>query len=84
MVNDKILIFGGSKENEAATANVTMYDITKELEPLSYGVCNMATVKNGENVILAGGSSRYGSSSNSKNTVISYNIKTQKSTELPN
>ena len=100
LVNDKILIFGGGKESEAATANVTMYDITKhefkELEPLPYGVCNMATVKYGKNVILAGGSSEYrstsnskntvwfgSSSSNTKNTVISYNIKTQKSTELP-
>ena len=87
LVNYKIFIFGGGKGSEAATANVTMYDITKnefkELEPLPYGVCNMATVKYGENAILAGGSDRYDCRYGYKNTVISYNIKTQKSTELP-
>ena len=87
LVNDKIFIFGGGKESKPATANVTMYDITrnefKELEPLPYEVCNMATVKYGENVILAGGSGKYGLTSKIKNTVVSYNIETQKSTELP-
>ena len=87
LVNDKTFIFGGGKRNETATTNVTMYDITKnefkELEPLPYGVCNMATVKYGENAILAGGSDRYDCRYGYKNTVISYNIKTQKSTELP-
>ena len=86
LVGDKIFIFGGSKGNEAATSKVTMYDISKnefkDLEPLPYGVCDMATGKYGENVILAGGSDKY-SSGNIKNTVISYNIETQKSTELP-
>ena len=76
LVNDKILIFGGYYD-------VTMYDITKnvvmELAPLPYKVCNMATVKRGENVVLAGGANRC----RSLNTVISYNIETQKSTELP-
>jgi N-acetylneuraminic acid mutarotase len=61
-----------------------MYDITKnefkELAPLPYVVCNMATVKYGENVILAGGSNEMG---NVKTTVVSYNIETQKSTMLP-
>ena len=87
LVNDKILIFGGGKVTEAAIADVTMYDITKnefkELEPLPYGVCNMATVKYGENVILAGGTGKYGSSNYNKKTVISYNIETQKGTQLP-
>ena len=86
LVNDQILIFGGGKERQSATADVTMYDITKnelkELEPLPYGVCNMATVKYGENVVLAGGSNQY-VYGESKNTVISYNITTQKSIELP-
>ena len=86
LVNDKILIFGGHNGNyqDLESANVTMYDITKnevkELAPLPYGVCNMATVKFGKNVVLAGGYS-YGCSI--RNTVISYNIETQKSTELP-
>ena len=83
LANDKIYIFGGSKNSEA-TADVTMYDIPKnefkELAPLPYEVCNMATATFGENVILAGGSN---TTTQNKNTVISYNIKTQKSTELP-
>ena len=82
LVNDKILIFGGRYENYVMSANVTMYDITKnevkELAPLPYKVYNMATVKCGENIVLAGGSSDW-----ILNTVISYNIETQKSTELP-
>ena len=84
LVNDKILIFGGHNGNYwIGSANVTMYDITKnevkELAPLPDGVCNMATVKFKENVVLAGGTGSY----TEKNTVVSYNIETQKSTELP-
>ena len=68
------------------TANVTMYDITKnefkELAPFPYEVCDMATAKYGENVILAGGlePSSIGSR---RSTVLSYNVETQKTTELP-
>ena len=87
LVNDKIFIFGGGGRGYGASSKVTMYDIRKnefkDLEPLPYGVCNMATVKYGENVILAGGTSQYNSHRYAKNKVISYNIKTQKSTELP-
>jgi hypothetical protein len=79
LVNDKILMFGGT-----TSASVTMYDITKnefkELAPLPYQVCNMATAKWGENVILAGGgTNQY----NNRNTVVSYNIETEENTELP-
>ena len=74
VVNDKILIIGD--------CDVTMYDITKnefkELKPLPCNVSNIATVKFEENVVLAGSNPREGF----KNTVISYNIETQKSTEL--
>jgi hypothetical protein len=87
LVRDQILIFGGAKNDDKATANVTMYDIPrnefKELKPLPYGVCNMATVMFGEYVILAGGSDEYNYRRNIKNTVVSYNIETQESTELP-
>ena len=86
LANDKIYIFGGGKNREA-TADVTMYDIPKnefkELAPLPYEVCNMATATFGENVILVGGSDEYNSVRYAKDTVISYNIKTQESTELP-
>ena len=86
LVNDKILFFGGHSGNyqDLESANVTMYDITKnevrQLAPLPYGVYNMATVRFGENVVLAGG---YDYDYSIRNTVISYNIETQKSTELP-
>jgi N-acetylneuraminic acid mutarotase len=84
--NDKILIFGGGESWDKATAKVTMYDITKnefkELAPLPYVVCNMATVKLGENVVLVGGSNGP-FIGNEKNTVVSYNIETEESTELP-
>ena len=84
LVDNKIFIFGG--RNSDVSAKVTMYDITKnefkDLEPLPYGVCDMATAKYGDNIVLAGGSDPNGYLEH-KNTVISYNIKTQKSTELP-
>jgi hypothetical protein len=84
--NDKILIFGGGDGWYNSTANVTMFDITKnefkELAPLPYAVCNMATVKYGENVILAGGlSSRC--YRDDKDTILTYNIETEDSTKLP-
>ena len=88
LANSKILMFGGCTRGKTkqATANVTMYDITKnefkELTPLPYEVCNMATVKLGENVILAGGAGQY-PYDNKKTTVVSYNIETEESTELP-
>ena len=84
--NDKILIFGGGDGWCNATANVTMFDITKnefgELAPLPYEVFNMATVKYGENVILAGGlSSRCYRDDN--DTILIYNIETEESAKLP-
>jgi hypothetical protein len=88
--NDKILIFGGSRKcgyYDSASCNVTMYDITKnefqELASLPHGACNMATVKLGENVILAGCSTQSCYSIVLKRKVVSYNIETQKSTTLP-
>ena len=82
-----IASFGFSRETNIATENVLMYDITKnefkELAPLPYKVCNMATVKYEDNIILVGGCDHYDSWGNVKNTVISYNTETQKSTELP-
>ena len=87
LVNDKILIFGGhSGYWTFGSAKVTMYDITKnevkQLAPMPYAVCNMATVKFKENVVLAGGTNHYDGGV-IRNRVISYDIETQKSTELP-
>ena len=63
-----------------------MYDITKkecqELAPLTYPVSYMATVKWGDdNVMIIGGTDNNGQT---LNKVLMYNIKTQKSHELPN
>ncbi len=88
LVNDKILIFGGhaKEETNRATAKVTMYDITKnefqDLAPLPYEVCNMATAKYEENVFLAGGLDSP-SKGHEKDTVVSYNVETQKGAMLP-
>ena len=86
LVNDKILILGGRDCQSKATAKVTMYDITmntfQELAQLPYKVFNMATVNFGENVVLAGGSDQF-YFADVKSTVVSYDIKTQKSAMLP-
>ena len=85
---DKILIVGG-RESIGGSSNlrsVVMYDITKnecqELAPLPYLVYGMATVKwNDDNVMIMGGAD---SDARPLNKVLMYNIKTQKSHELPN
>jgi N-acetylneuraminic acid mutarotase len=86
LVNDKIMIFGGRDRQSKTTAKVTMYDITmntfQELAQLPYKVFNMATVKFGENVVLSGGSDKF-YYVDVKSTVVSYDIKTQKSAMLP-
>ena len=83
----KILIVGGSKNgwNYSPISNVVMYDIEKnkfqELAPLPYPVSEMATVKWGEdNVIVMGG---LDSNAEPLNSVLLYNVRTQKSHVLP-
>ena len=93
LLEDKVFMFGGNaripernQSRSEPTANVTMYDITKnefkELAPLPYEVCDMATAKYGENVILAGGVEPSPDGSR-RSTVLSYNVETQKTTALP-
>ena len=84
---DKIVIVGGRNDVNSNTAlsSVVMYDITKnecqELAPLPYPVCDMATVKWGDdNVMIIGGAD---SACRPLNKVLMYNIKTQKSHMLP-
>ena len=84
---DKILIVGGKKSGFSSSAlrSVVRYDITKnecqELAPLPYPVHDMATVKwDDDNVMIMGGAGSYGQP---LNKVLMYNIKTQKSRELP-
>ena len=81
---DKILIVGG--KSKSILRSVIMYDITKnqfqELAPLPYLIHKMATVKwDDDNVMIMGGAD---SNNQSLNKVLMYNIKTQKSHELPN
>ena len=84
---DKILIVGGrdSWKRNSALKSVVTYDISKnecqELAPLPYPVYGMATVKWGDdNVMIMGGKD---TKNQSLNKVLMYNIKTQKSHELP-
>ena len=82
---DKIFIVGGISM-KSGLRSVIMYDITKnkfqELAPLPYPVYDMATVKWGDdNVMIMGGAD---SNEQPLNKVLMYNIKTQKSHELPN
>ena len=85
---DKILIVGGRMSVLSFTClrSVVMYDITKnecqELAPLPYPVSDMATVKwDDDNVMIMGGAD---SNNQPLNKILMYNIKTQKSHELPN
>ena len=84
---DKIVIVGGTPDvwSDEVLRSVVMYDITKneckELAPLPYPVCEMATVKWGDdNVMIMGGAD---SNDEPLNKVLIYNIKTQKSHMLP-
>ena len=85
---DKIFIVGGTKSIRinSILRSVVMYDITKnvcqELEPLPYPIYQMATVKWGDDKLIVMG----GADSNNQalNKVLMYNIKTQRSYELPN
>ena len=85
--DDKVLIVGGLqvKKYDTISKAVFLYDVSKnecqELAPLPYVVCEVATVKWGnENILIAGGSDSNGEP---LNKVLLYNIKTQKSHELP-
>ena len=85
---DKILIVGGRSgaRSSLSLRSVVMYDITKnkfqKLAPLPYPVHEMATVKwDDHNVMIIGGVDSY---DQTLNKVLMYNMKTQKSQELPN
>ena len=85
---EKILIVGGKVTglSDSILSSVVMYDIIKkkcqQLAPLPYPVRDMATVKWGDdNIMIMGGA---GINNHPLNKVFMYNIKTQKSHELPN
>ena len=88
IIGEKILIVGGRETGflNSTIRSVIMYDIIKkecqQLAPLPYPVRDMATVKwDDDNVMIMGGN---GSNGQPLNKVLMYNIKTQKSHELPN
>ena len=84
--DDSLLILGGrtTDRNQDSLNSVVLYDIKnnvcKQLTPLPYEVCEMATVRWGDNVIVIGGTEKRG---NKLNTVVMYNVKTQQSHRLP-
>ena len=87
LCDDSILIVGGSKMGEGYKGNlssVLSYDIKnnecQQLPELPYPVCEMATVKWRENVVIIGGVDKNG---NVLNNVIIYNVKTGNSHMLP-
>ena len=84
---DKMLIVGGRRtgDNQSVLRSVVMYDITRnefqQLTPLPYPVCEMATVKCGDDsVMIMGGSDK---DDEPLNKVLMYNIKTLKIQMLP-
>ena len=87
VLGNKIVIVGGTQGEDLGTTlkTVLLYDITKnecqELAPLPYAVCEVATVKWGEdNILIVGG---VDNDNMPLNKVLMYNVKTQKSHELP-
>ena len=86
LFDDKILVVGGRKTASAkdTVASAIIYDINKneckEIAPLPFAVCEMASVRWGDNVIVIGGADEQG---RTLNTVVIYNVKTGKSHMLP-
>ena len=86
LFDDKVFNVGGTPTGnyKDSTASVLMYDINKkeckQITPLPFAVCRMATVRWRDNVIVIGGADRDGKT---LNTVVIYNVETGKSHMLP-
>ena len=84
--DDSLLILGGrtTYSYQGNLNSVVLYDIKnnvcKQLTPLPSEVCEMTTVRWGDNVVVIGGVDKHG---NKLNTVVMYNVKTQQSHRLP-
>ena len=85
--DDSLLVLGGRRLPSNCRDNlssVVLYDIKnnvcKQLAPLPYEVSDMAAVRWEDNVVVIGGTNKYG---NALNTVIMYNVKTEQSHMLP-
>ena len=86
LFDDKVFIVGGRPNinSKNTVASVLMYDINKkeckQMAPLPFAVCEMATVPWGDNVIVIGGLDK---DDKVLNTVVIYNVQTGKSHMLP-
>ena len=86
LFDDKVFNVGGTPNGnyKDSTASVLMYDINKkeckQMAPLPFPACRMATVRWGENVIVIGGADQ---DDKTLNTVVIYNVETGKSHMLP-
>ena len=84
--DDSVLILGGTTTGycQNNVSSVVLYDIEnnvcKQLKPLPYEVCIMATVRWADNVVVLGGYDKRGKA---LNTVVMYNVKTEQSHMLP-
>jgi hypothetical protein len=84
--DDSLLIVGGrtTGRDQDSLSSVVLYDIKKnewkQLAPLPYEVCSMATVIWGDNIVVIGGADKYGKAFD---TVIIYNVKTEQYYMLP-
>jgi hypothetical protein len=86
LFDDNLLILGGSTSASCrdSLSSVVLYDIKKneckQLAPLPYEVCEIATVRWGDNIVVLGGIEKHGKA---LDTVIIYNVKTEQSHLLP-
>ncbi len=84
--DDSLLIVGGRTTGRYrdTLSSVVLYDIKKneckQLTPLPYEVCEMATVRWGDNIVVIGGADKHGKE---LDTVIIYNVKTEQWHMLP-
>ena len=84
--DDNVLIVGGRTTDsyQDSLNRVVLYDVKtnecKQLAPLPYAVCNMATVRWGDNIVVIGGVDNRGQV---LDTVVMYNVKTEQSHMLP-
>ena len=84
--DDSLLILGGRTTSSCQDnlSSVVLYDmknnVCKQLAPLPYEVSLMATVRWRDNVVVIGGADKR---TQSLNTVIMYNVKTEQSHMLP-
>ena len=84
--SDELLIIGGSTTGRlvGVVGNVLLYNTVtntvKEMHRLPFPMCDMATVKHGENVIIIGGQKINGEY---LNTVFKYNCKKNEWEQLP-